>query len=124
VLQPGRYSTRDYRILARSVGCVPPTLDVVGATMKNSVLVETYRDIEIRAVGSQKQRRYRIEESVAEVVDYDGSNGDLEEDLAPLAKKAKKQVEWSSEGDTLVAICPDVETCRWIIDRAYALVEE
>jgi hypothetical protein len=87
-------------------------------------LIETYRGVEIHAVGPQKKRRYRIEESVAEVVDYDGSNGDLEEDLARLAKKAKKQVEWGSEGDTLVATCPDVETCRWLIDRAYALAEE
>jgi len=62
---------------------------------------------------------YRIEESVAEVVDYDGSNGDLEDDIARLA--GDRPIVWGSEGDTFVATCPDVATCRWIVDRAYEL---
>ena len=66
-------------------------------------------------------RRYRIEESVAETTNYGGSNGDLEDDLFPLAKSAGKVVAWASEGDTFVATCDDAATCRWLIDRAYEL---
>lgn len=92
-------------------------------TIRDPELVEVYRAVEICAVGAPGQRRFRIEESVAEVVRYDGSNGDLEEELAALADRAHKAVEWDSEGDTLVATCPDIATCRWLVDRAYELAK-
>ena len=92
-------------------------------TIRGSELVEIYRAVELFTVGAPGERRFRIEESVAEVVSYDGSNGDLEEDLARLAKRAAKVVEWDSEGDTLVATCPDVATCRWLVDRAYEIAK-
>lgn len=90
-------------------------------TTQDNERLETYRDVEIFAVGARSERRYRIEESVAEVVNYDGSNGDLEEVLVPLAARADKAIEWDSEGDTLVATCPDLDTCHWLIDRAYEI---
>jgi len=60
-------------------------------------LVETYRDVRIFATGAADTRRYRIEESVAETTNYGGSNGDLEDDLFPLAKSAGKVVAWARE---------------------------
>lgn len=70
------------------------------------VPVETYREVEILAVDARGERRYRIEASIAELVDYAGSNEDLEEDLALLAERADKAIAWDSEGDTLVATAP------------------
>jgi hypothetical protein len=49
---------------------------------------------------------------------YRGSNGDLEDELRADAKTAKKTIAWSSENDMLVGRAADVDTCRWIIDRA------
>lgn len=49
---------------------------------------------------------------------YRGSNGDLEDELRAAAKKVGKRIAWSSENDMLVGRAADVETCRWIIDRA------
>jgi hypothetical protein len=92
-------------------------------TTRNPELVEVYRAVEIFAVGAPDARRFHIEESVAEVVHYDGSNADLEGHLSRLAKRAAKVVDWDSEGDTLVATCPDVATCRWLVDRAYELAK-
>ncbi len=92
-------------------------------TSRGSELVEIYRAVEIFTVGAPGERRFRIEESVAKVVGYDGSNGDLEKDLSRLAKRAAKAVEWGSEADTLVATCPDVATCRWLVDRAYEIAK-
>ena len=86
-------------------------------------LVETHRGVEILSRGKGKARRFRIESSVAEAVGYPDSNGDLEDDLAPTAKKKRKVIVWSSEAGTLVATCSDLVTCRWIIDEAYALAK-
>ena len=49
---------------------------------------------------------------------YRGSNEDLEDELGAEAKRAKKKIAWSSENDMLVGRAADVDTCRWIIDRA------
>lgn len=86
-------------------------------------LVEEHRGVEILSRGKGKARRFRIESSVAEAVGYSGSNGDLEDDLTPIAKKKRKVIAWGSEADTLVATCSNLATCRWIIDEAYALAK-
>jgi hypothetical protein len=49
---------------------------------------------------------------------FGGSNEDMEDELRAVAKAAKKKVDWRSELDTFVARTPDVETARWLIDRA------
>lgn len=49
---------------------------------------------------------------------YRGSNEDLEDELRAEAKRVKKKIAWSSENDMLVGRAADVDTCRWIIDRA------
>ena len=84
-------------------------------------VAETHREVEILRVAKGKSLRFRIESDLADAVGYGESNGDLEDDLAPAAKKASKKVAWGSEAGTLVATCHDVETCRWIIDAALDL---
>jgi hypothetical protein len=86
-------------------------------------IVETYRDVEILQVTKGKTIDFRIESDVADAVGFADGNGDLEDELAPIARAAKKKIAWGSEADTLVATCKDVATCRWVIDRAAQLAK-
>jgi hypothetical protein len=85
-------------------------------------VVETWRDVELLSIVVKKAKRFRIESDVAEAIGYADSNGDLEDELAAIAVRAKKKVSWGSEADTLVATCDDLATCRWVVDQAHALV--
>ena len=46
----------------------------------------------------------------------DHSNGDIEAALEPLAKAAKKKIDWSSEADMLVAGSKKEEDLIWLLD--------
>ena len=83
------------------------------------ILAELYHDVSILRCGTQARPRFEIAEDLVGLLDLDlDDNGVLEDLLKPLARKAKRKVRWGSEADTLVADAADVDTCRWIVDRA------
>ena len=76
-----------------------------------------HRGVDILAIAKGKTVDYEVSGDLADEFDYRDSNGDLEDDVAPLARAAKKKVRWSSEAGTFVARAKDLDTCRWVIDR-------
>jgi len=76
-----------------------------------------HRGVDILAIAKGKKIEYEVSGDLADEFGYPDSNGDLEDDIAPLARAAKKKITWSSEAGTFVARAKDLETCRWLIDR-------
>jgi len=101
----------------------PPTTGAAVVRPPEMELVEEHRGVEILSCGTGAERRFRIESDVAEAVGYPGSNGDLEDDLAALAKQQRRTIAWGSEAGTLVATGASVALCRWIIDAARAVAK-
>jgi len=88
-------------------------------------VAEIHRGVDILRVRAKGKTRPTFEIAAdlasarhAQDASWRGDNGDLQEAVEAAARKAKRKVIWSSEADTFVATAPDVETCRWIIDRA------
>ncbi|MET0402468.1 MAG: hypothetical protein ABW123_08695 [Cystobacter sp.] len=104
------------------VACRFPKLD---APAKRPVmqLAEVYRGVDILRIRKGKQTAFEVASNLVEdVLDTDDmDNGELEDKMRALAKKNKRQAEWSSEGDTFVMRAKDLETCRWLIDSVHAL---
>jgi hypothetical protein len=83
---------------------------------------EIYRGIDILRIVARGKTKFEVsgdmtEEVMARDPSWDGSNGDLEDELRKVAKRAKRKLSWGSEADNLVAWAADVETCRWLIDQ-------
>jgi hypothetical protein len=82
-------------------------------------VADHYRGVDILRVQKGKKVEFRVEDDLASLRrGYEGSNGDLEDELRPRARKAKQKIRWGSEADTLVAFAQDVAACRWLIDEA------
>lgn len=90
------------------------SLNEPDANAETMALEETYRGVDI----VKCVKRARVSYEVADDLARDGSNDDLEDELKPLAKAARKKVDWRSEGDTLVVRTSELKTARWVIDRA------
>ncbi|HYO71061.1 MAG TPA: hypothetical protein VEU33_33775 [Archangium sp.] len=86
-------------------------------------LAELYREVDILRVTKGKQVVFEIAANLVEdVLDTDElDNGELEDKVKALAKKAGKKAQWSSESDTFVVQAKDLDTCRWVIDSVYAM---
>lgn len=86
-------------------------------------LAELYREVDILRVTKGKQVVFEIAADLVEdVLDTDElDNGELEDKVKALAKKAGKKAQWSSESDTFVVQAKDLDTCRWVIDSVYAM---
>lgn len=79
---------------------------------------EEYRGVEIVKCVKGPKTAYEVADDLAERKGSEGSNEDLEDLLRPIAKAAKKKIDWRSEADTFVARTSDVATARWLIDAA------
>jgi hypothetical protein len=86
-------------------------------------LAELYREVDILRVTKGKQVVFEIAANLVEdVLDSEElDNGELEDKVKALAKKAGKKAQWSSESDTFVVQAKDLDTCRWVIDSVYAM---
>ncbi|ATB37720.1 hypothetical protein CYFUS_003145 [Cystobacter fuscus] len=86
-------------------------------------LAEVYRDVDILRVAKGKQQLFEVAANLVEdILDTDDiDNGELEDRVKALAKKAGKKAQWSSESDTFVMQAKDLDTCRWLIDSVYEL---
>ena len=82
-------------------------------------VVEIYRGIEILRVEVGKKTVYEVSGDLAAELGA-ADNGDLEDQMCGVAKRAKKKIQWSSEADTFVAQAADVEACRWLVDALRA----
>ncbi len=87
-------------------------------------LAEVHLAVDLLRVVRGTKLSYRIESDVADAVGYAASNAELEDQLIPRARAARRAISWSSEADTLIATARDLETCRWIIDEAAAVAAE
>lgn len=79
---------------------------------------EQYRGVEILMCVKGTKTVYEVADDLAERRGFSGSNEDLEDSLRPIAKAAKKKIDWRSEAETFVARTADLETARWLIDAA------
>ncbi|EMN49990.1 hypothetical protein LEP1GSC088_0198 [Leptospira interrogans str. L1207] len=47
----------------------------------------------------------------------------IEDKLKLAARRNRKRIRWSSELDALVAQTEDLNTCRWIIDQVFLMMD-
>jgi len=84
-------------------------------------LAEVCSGVEIIQVKKGKKTAFEVSGDFAAELHrrrrFDGNNGDLEDELSAVAKRAKKRIQWSSEADSLVAQAADLATARWIVEQ-------
>ncbi len=124
---PGTEETRgawiDYALDHPEVGCRFPRFEPPPANEAAVTIHEIYRAVDILQATKGQKTSYEIALDLAsEIEGFTGDNGDLEDQLAALAKGARKRgLKWSSEADTLVVRATKPETLRWLVDAAHGL---
>jgi hypothetical protein len=111
----------EFALSHSQTGCHFPPVKMRGDFPKAEV-AEIYRGVDILRIETGKKVRFEVSGDLTKLIlKNDMDNGDLEDELHPLATKSKKKFVWSSEADTFVAQATRIEDARWLIDQIYRL---